>query len=77
MLVDAAPLPSGEYTISRIVLRGPDWRLWGQSRRSFRGIRGDFRYYPERRHLPALQYLTKRAKSCRQPTSLDHLSRGR
>ena len=59
MLVDAAPLPSGEYTISRIVLRGPDWRLWVS--RAVRGIRGDFRYYPERRHLPALQYLTKRA----------------
>ena len=39
MLVDAAPLPSGEYTISRMVLRGPDWRLWVQSR-DIRDVRG-------------------------------------
>jgi hypothetical protein len=36
-------------------------------RASFDASGSDFRYYPERRHLLALQYLTKRAMYGRRP----------
>jgi hypothetical protein len=67
------PRRSGCHQSLARLMRGAPGRGRARSVASSEASGGDFRYCPERRHLLALQYLTKRANRRHRTRLFDHL----